>query len=249
MSPKAPRPPTLVDQVGRAGEYEGFGDAFDFQNSSAGEQRQGDLRARVPITWPLDGVQTPGNGAARLAAMMDAAIAHALALQGPRAFECPKSSAAIHEAGHAVFYAQSGILPSKIAIWPTVVLGEQRWIGRTYGVPLYQIDGATSAKNDLKVAQELMSGVGAECLFDPEYRAGSSLDEIVLAFVAVGAAAFKVQCDAEMLWFETLNEVATILKADEEIVRQIAAELMQKGVCKGGLLKRLLRGDVSQKFR
>ena len=247
MIPKVPGPPTLIDRVKRAGNFEGFGDAFNFQISNTEEQRQAGVSARVPIKWPLDEVRAPGKVRAQLTAMMDAAIAHAIALQGPRAFECPKSSAAIHEAGHAVFYAKSGVVPSKIAIWPIVISGEHRWIGRTYGVPPYRIDSATDAESNLNVAQELISGVAAECLFDRNYRIGSSLNEIVLAAAAVGAAALKMQYNAEMLWFETCNEVVAILKVNEEVVRQVAGELMQKGVCKGKRLKQLLHGGISKK--
>jgi hypothetical protein len=242
MIPKAPRPPILGDRVGRAGNHEGFGDAFNSQISNTEDQRQGDISARLPIVWPINGVRAPGGVAARLARMMEATQAHAFALQGPRALHCPKPSAAIHESGHAVFYAQSGIVPSKIAIWPTIVAGEQRWIGKTYGLPRYRIDVTTSAEIDLRTVQEWISGVTAECLFDPEYRAGSSLDEIVLAFAAVGSAALKMQTDVELLWFETLAEVATILKANETIVRRIVDELMRKGTIKSRRLAYLLRG-------
>jgi hypothetical protein len=89
--------------------------------------------------------------------------------------------------------------------------------------------------------------VAAECLFDREYRVGSSLDEVIFAVVAVHNAAVKIQCDAEKLWFETCNDVATTLKVNEEIVRQIARELMQKNVIKSKRLEHLLRGGTSQK--
>jgi len=241
MDLKMPRPPTLVDRVGRAGKFEGFGNAFNFQISNTEEQRQADVSTRVPIAWSISGVRARGNVAAQLAAMMDAAQAHALALQGPRAFECPKSSAAIHESGHAVFYAQAGLLPSKISIWPIVVSGEQRWIGKIYGVPKYRVDATTSAKTDLKTGQELISGVAAECMFDREYRVGSSLDEVVLAAAVVGAAALKMQCNAKMLWFETSSEVAARLKANEKNVRAIADELMRQRTVGSRQLAHLLR--------
>jgi hypothetical protein len=173
--------------------------------------------------------------------MAKAAQAHAFALQGPRAFECPKSSAAIHEAGHAVIYAQLGTLPSKLAIWPIVVSGVQQWVGRTYCIPEHRVDVTTPPKNDLKNAQEWISGVTAECLFDPEYRAGSSLDEIVLACAAISSAACKMQYDAELLWIETLAEVTAILKNNEASVRKIADELMRKGTIKSRRLAYLLQ--------
>jgi hypothetical protein len=42
-----------------------------------------------------------------------ALTATALATDGPRALECPKSSAAFHEAGHCVIYAFEGMLPTR----------------------------------------------------------------------------------------------------------------------------------------
>jgi hypothetical protein len=242
MCKKAPRPPILGDRVGRARNHEGFGDAFNSQNSNTEDQRQGDISARLPIVWPINGVRAPGGASARLARMMEATQAHAFALQGPRAFHCPKPSAAFHEAGHAVFYAKSGVVPSKITIWPILVSGQQQWIGKTYCTPGHRVDVTTSAESYLRNAQEWISGVTAECLFHREYRAGSSLDEIVLAIAAVGSAALKMQTDAELLWFETLAAVATILKANEDTVRKIADELMRKWTIKSRRLACLLRG-------
>jgi hypothetical protein len=243
MISKAPRPPILADRIGRAGNFEGFGDSFNPQPSNIEEQRQADTR--VAIAWPIAGVRTPRNVVSRLVGMMEIAQARAFALQGSRAFECPKSSAAIHEAGHAVFYAQSGVFPSKITILPIIVSSEQRWIGKTFGVPKSRVDATTSAQDDLKTGQNLASGVIAECLFDFEYRAGSSLDEIVLAIAVVGSAAIKLQSDAEILWLKTLNEVATILKANEVAVHKIADELMRKRMICSHRIACLLR-DVKR---
>jgi hypothetical protein len=81
----------------------------------------------------------------------------------------------------------------------------------------------------------------AECLFDCEYRVGSSLNEVTLALLAVRNAAVKMQCDAQKLWFETCNELGAILKANEKVVRRIASELMRRGEIKSQRLAHLLK--------
>jgi hypothetical protein len=139
-----------------------------------------------------------------------------------------------------VFYAQLGALPSKLAIWPKAISGKQHWGGMTYGLPERRTDATTSAERDLKTGQGFISGVMAECLFDREYRMGSSLDEIVQAVVAVHNAAVKMQCDPERLWFEACVQLAKILKTKEATVRKIADELMRKWTIKSRRLAYLL---------
>jgi hypothetical protein len=99
----------------------------------------------------------------------------------------------------------------------------------------------------IKEAQSQLAGVVAEVTFDPEFRMGSSVDEIVFAFAAVNNAAAKLRCDVEGLWLATLEEVLAKLKADEEIVRSIAAELMLKQVIKKRRIADLLRAVKRQR--
>jgi hypothetical protein len=153
----------------------------------------------------------------------------AFAIDGPRAFECPKTSAAFHEAGHCVVGALQGKHPSKASIWPITELGRVQWIGRTYGLPKWRVDDRTLAEADLQHAQSELAGVVSGLLFDPDFRVASSIDEIVRAQGIVLTAATKLRCDVQQLWLKTLVSVATILRANEPIVRDIASELMHRG--------------------
>ena len=139
----------------------------------------------------------------------------AFAMGGPRAFECPKTSAAFHEAGHCVVGAVLGERPSKAAIWPTIELGREQWIGRTYGIPRWRVDDTTLAEADLQHARSQLAGVVSEMLFDSDFRLGSSTNEIAIAQGIVLTAATKLRRDVQQLWLETLVSVATILRADE----------------------------------
>jgi hypothetical protein len=153
----------------------------------------------------------------------------AFSLGGPRAFECPKTSAAFHEAGHCVVGAVLGERPSKAAIWPIVELGREQWIGRTHGIPAWQVDDKTSAEADLQHARSQLAGVVSEMLFDSDFRIGSSTNEIAIAQGIVLTAATKLRRDTQQLWMETFVFVATVLKTNERVVRDIAAELMTRG--------------------
>ena len=125
--------------------------------------------------------------------------------------------------------AVQGERPSKATIWPIIEHGREQWIGRTYGIPRWRVDDRTLAAADLQHAQSELAGVVSEMLFDPDFRLASSVDEIVRAQGIVLTAATKLRRDVQQLWLETLVLVATILRANERIVRDIAAELMARG--------------------
>lgn len=191
-------------------------------------------------------VRSVGYGAQLLATAMHDKLATALTIDGRRAFECPKTSAAFHEAGHCVVGAIQGDNPSKASIWPIVELGRSQWIGRTYGFPRWRVDNSTHVEADLKQARSQSAGVVSEMLFDSDYRLASSVDEIVTAQSIVQTAALKLRCDPEHLWLETLVWVATRLKANEPVVREVADQLMCRGSIKTQRLVCLLRsvGDI-----
>jgi hypothetical protein len=172
---------------------------------------------------------------------MRAAVERAVAIDGVRALECPQTSAAFNEAGHCVIGASQGERPSKVSIWPIRELGRCHWIGRTGGTPRWRVGGETLPEADLKHAQSQLAGVVAEALFDADYRLASSIDEIVASQAIVRSAATKLQRDAEQLWLETFAWVATRLRANEPVVRDIADELMRKGSIKSRQLANLLQ--------
>jgi hypothetical protein len=158
-----------------------------------------------------------GTHAPLIRRMMGTLVEKVHALGGMDAFDCPKTSAAVHEAGHCVSHACEGFIPTRAAIWSIRRLGRTQWIGMTYGTPPWRIDDRTSAEADMREARCLMAGVVAEALFEPDFRAGSSLDEVVLAFSVVQSAAVKTgRTPGEQLWVSALADVAFRLKLHEK---------------------------------
>jgi hypothetical protein len=78
-------------------------------------------------------------------------------------------------------------------------------------------------------------------LFDPDYRSGSSLNEVETAQGIVRTAATKLVRDPERLWLETLLVTGRQLEANELVVRQIANVLMRLGSIKARRLRQLLQ--------
>jgi hypothetical protein len=238
VNPETPRPPTLAGQ--RAGDSKGLAGTFGSQNSETPNRQQGSRNGLPVNTAAITRYVPSRQDADRLvAALRDmAALVHDLV--GLCAFDCPKSSAALHEAGHALMHTLNGDLPERASIWPIRELGRVQWIGRTDS-PRWRVDGWTPPEADLKHARSLIAGVVAEMLFDPDYRLGSSLDEIVIAQSIVRTVAIKIRRDPEVVWLRTLAEVASRLKAHERLVHEIADELMRKGRIKARRLGRFLQ--------
>ena len=236
MPQDKPRPgAALLLRATQAGsEY--LGGSSDQQDSDESALHQD--RSAGAYSIRLGQVQVRDQGAELLVGAICEAL---LATSGPRAFECPKTSAAFHEAGHCVVGALHGSIPSKVTIWPIVELGRPQWIGRTYGLPTCRVDKSTCAEADLKHARSQLAGVVSEILFDPDYRQGSSLDEIVTAQGIVLSAAMKLCRDPEQLWVETLVEVAWQLKTNELLLRQISGVLMRRGSVKSRQLQQILQ--------
>ena len=196
---------------------------------------------QAPLVW-LSSVKTRNsNAAARLNTQVDALCTRAFELFGPRAFECPKSAAAAHEAGHCIFDALEGAIPLNATIWPIKAAGQTRWIGRTTCNLPFRSNTETSPQADLKFAKDQLAGVIAEALFDQEhYRIGSSLNEIAAAQFAIGNAAIKSSRDPQALWFDVVAELSATLEANQQIAREIADVLMSKHVIRGSRLKQAL---------
>ena len=211
----------------------------DSQTSNRDARHQDKAEAEPSVR--IGQVRVRGHCAGRFVDVMAEIQLIALAIDGPRAFDCPKSSAAFHEAGHCLVSFLQGTTPSRASIWPINELGHTRWIGRTYGPAEWRVDQATAPEQDLRHAHSQLAGVVSEALFDPNYRAGSSIEEIVTAQGIVLTAAIKLSRDEPQLWFETLLFVADQLKANEIAVRRIAEVLLCRGCIKQSLLQRILR--------
>jgi hypothetical protein len=240
MAPNIKRP-VAPSGAQRGWETEGFGDAFNSPNSKTEGPHQGApavvSRIELRIQYPRLG----GNRATFVETGMRFLTERALAIGGLWAFECPKSSAAFHEAAHCVIGALDGAVPSRASIWPVLELGRLQWIGKTYGLPQLRVDGATDAKVDLRRARSVLAGVVAEVVFDPEYRPASSLDELVTGIAVIRVAAVKMRRDPMQLFIKTVADIELALKEHIEIVREIATQLLGKGSIKTRRLEFLLQ--------
>jgi hypothetical protein len=150
----------------------------------------------------------------------------AAAIQGERAFDNPKSSAAWHEAGHAVIAATQRICPEGVRIWPVSESGRTHWQGWIEGTQPLHVDASTNVEADRAQAVFQIAGWMAEIIFD--FRAGSSLDEVITAQSIALTVAIKTQREPRQVWAEILVDTAESLRAQEPIVRTIADELRRK---------------------
>jgi hypothetical protein len=153
--------------------------------------------------------------------------------QGPRAFDDPKSSAVVHEAGHTVLYAHHGIEMRFVKV-RECKKGIQRghWVGHSQPHTYVSCGGPnTSAEDDLKNACIELAGWAAEALFDTDnMRRGSSLDEVIHARLLALHIAQKTGRDPHQVLLEIYERTFTILKKNEGVVREIASLLDRKGV-------------------
>lgn len=216
----------LGGRAGRAGGTEGFADAFNSPNSRTEGTHQGAIPLGVLLE--IAPCNVGGSGSVVVNETRRAMAAQLFAVGGMRAFECPKSSAVVHEAGHCVNYAIDGVIPTRAIIWPERRDGRVFWLGHTDGSPPWEVSPETDPQADLREARSLLAGRVAEQLFDPDWRLGSSLDELATALAIVKGAAQKMQSDPPKLFLHTWSAVAARLKAHDQIVRTIADRLCRK---------------------
>jgi hypothetical protein len=153
--------------------------------------------------------------------------------QGPRAFDDPKSSAVVHEAGHAVLYAHHRIELSSVRV-SQFKEGIERghWTGKVKTVDyLWHTGLDTPPQDDFKNACIQLAGWAAEALFDNNnMRLGSSLDEVIHARLLAVNIAQKTGHDPHQVLIEIFEKTFSILKKNETIVREIAALLDRDGI-------------------
>ena len=171
MSQKAPRP-AARNEPNRAGsEY--LGGSSEPRIATTKINIKPNSASASSIRFRTRYVHAQNSGAERLANAMYEKLVMALTIDGARAFDCPKTSAAFHESGHCVISALQGHTPSKASIWSVIEFGRPQWIGRTDGIPKWTVNDSTPPENDLKQAQSQLAGVVSEALFDPNYRLGA----------------------------------------------------------------------------
>ena len=167
---------------------------------------------------------------------------HATAIylaEGPAAFEAPREAAALHEAGHAVVGAHEGFSIEKLTISEKIQNGASLWGGFTHSQP-WSVKQTTQPADDLRHARFIIAGLAAESMTEWN-RAGSSLDELILAQLVTALAAQKVGADEQILW---RNDVwagsAKIIKHNAEPFNQIVDHLLHTQEISGGDLQAML---------
>ena len=187
------------------------------------------------------------------AALADLTLA-ALEYGGREAMLSPKREAALHEAGHAIFFATMSIEIHSISIFRlndekheavAAAFGAEKglWGGATYAPLTWRSDPHSSPDEDLLCAGNWLAGWCGEWAHDPSaMRQGSSLDEILLAQMAIANAARKTGEAPEILFVKQIAAVVGVLRANRAAHEALAARLMRKSTIGSDALKQLLQG-------
>jgi len=167
--------------------------------------------------------------------------ARILSEHGQRAFEYPRESAAIHEAGHIVVHIALGgrVRGARIGCDGT------RWIGYTeYRAGEWSVDpAAATADHFIKVARNLYAGLAAEMAFDPDFRQGSSLDEVYMSQWATGEAAHILgHSPQEMFENDVHGFTIHLLQQNERSHRRLTDHLLRRSTLNGLKIAELSRG-------
>jgi hypothetical protein len=157
---------------------------------------------------------------------------------GERAFECPKSAAANHEAGHVVIHAAMG---GRVRYANIRRIGD-KWVGYTeFRAGRWGGHDAT-AEEILNKARDIFAGVAAESMFEEDFREGSSLSEVIMSqyFAAQSWHRKDETLDQKAYWTtEVVLWSYDTLKKHRVIHAQIAEHLMQHECIKGADLNAL----------
>ena len=186
-----------------------------------------------PDQITLAGITLEGEIGVSIRNSLAAEQQRVLVEHGEQAFDCPKEAAAIHEAGHLVVNVALGgrVRRVDIGCHPSGA-----WIGFTeYRDQEWSLSPETATSEKwLEIARNLYAGVAAEMLFDPDFRHGSSLDEVVMSQWIGGEAARLANEDPVSFWTARVHQdVADILKKHQDVHGKIAAHLMRRGNLKG----------------
>jgi hypothetical protein len=165
----------------------------------------------------------------------------AFSKQGWAAFECPKSAACVHEAGHATAYSAEGDDVLGVSIFRRTHCGLACWLGETSTNAAPKTGPDTDPYSDLKAARGIIAGVAAEQLFEgTRFRFGSSLDEVATFTNFCANAAMKLGRDQVEVRIENFAAVARLLADHGDVVVSIATALAERGRINGRRLTKLL---------
>ena len=208
-------------------------------------------RSRAFSASVLDEADMPAFNAA-LAEITTKAIEHS----GDEAMLSPKREAALHEAGHAVVDAAMGlevdfvsiyrfIDPKRLAMEAALGVTGGTWGGATRSPKPWEWNSCTPPEGILLYVQSIISGWCGEWAHDPRgmlgARLGSSLDEILLAQIALNHMAEKTGVDPKATFDEQIRIVVGVLRANRTAHEALAARLMRKSTVGPDALKRLLK--------
>jgi hypothetical protein len=208
-------------------------------------------RPRASSASVLDEADMPAFNAA-----LDEMTANAIEHSGIEAMLSSRREAALHEAGHAVFYAAMGIEVASVSIYrfsdPRHVAMETSfgvadgfWGGAIYALRPWNWGSCAPPEENLLSARDLIAGWCGEWAHDPRglrgARRGSSLDEILLAQMALGHAARKTGVDPGVLLAEQIGAVVGTLRANRAAHEALAARLMRKSTIGPDALERFLK--------
>jgi hypothetical protein len=177
----------------------------------------------------------PPDDGARVNKLMREMREDAFKKLGEAAFYCPRDETAIHEAGHAVVAYVEGCVLDKIALAKKLVLGREQWEGLTEhvsGIGLkegesFTLTPDTPIREHIKYFRNTIAGRMAEHVFVKDRgRAGSSIDEIILAKGTASNIGRLTGVDAKEVFDRETDAVESILRAHEPAVRAISAYLM-----------------------
>jgi hypothetical protein len=194
-------------------------------------------------TYRLGSVTITGEAAKLAKQELEELTLAACQHQGFRALENPKSSALVHEAGHAVLFAYHGIEMRVVKVWQCKKgIRRGHWVGRAQAVEYKWCTGLdTSAEADFKHACIEIAGWIAEALFDPaNLRSASSLDEVTQARLLSRNISQKTGVDPNDVIRAICSETGDILMENENVVREIASILDRKGVIRREALGTIL---------
>jgi hypothetical protein len=202
-------------------------------------------------TVTLAGIKLQSPGVGRdVRDAIGSRVRHALETEGPRAFETPRSAAAIHEAGHIAWHLTQGRRIKRAWIEPTLTgwIGMTEIHGKGWNVTL-ETQTATAIADHLEVARHLLAGVTAERLFEKDFRAGSSIDEIVMSQLVGAHAATLEDQEAGPYWLQQVAAVVeTTLRQHRTRVLALGMHLFTYGALNNESAERIWR-DADEEWK
>ncbi|SRR6266404_5937212 len=204
-----------------------------------------DLSGTNKITLANITVEAEGIGP-QIRGALEQEMTRIFRLFGPSAFENTKEAAAVHEAGHVVIYFLLGfrVKVAQIAVSPS-----GGWIGYTATHEReYLARGAPNVAAALKVARSLYAGYASERLFDPDFREGSSIDEILMSQITASMAAQELNVPEQEYWSTEVHGFVHQSLAQHQLsVRAVAYRLLQRYSLKGHELAQLCSAVKAQR--